>query len=59
MGFPRKAPVVCLLYVARAAGGRCADRTGQQLNIDSGSLIVANDRLFDQLREVVAWQKRD
>ncbi len=42
--------------IAQEAGGRCADRTGQQLNIDSGSLIVANDRLFDQLREVVAWQ---
>ena len=45
--------------IAQEAGGRCADRTGQQLNIDSGSLIVANDRIFDQLREVVAWQKRD
>lgn len=41
--------------IVEEAGGRCSDRAGNPLRVDSGSLIVANPVLFDDLLATVEW----
>lgn len=41
------------MLLIREAGGRCADRRGADLKLDSGSVIVGNGQVFDALVEVV------
>ena len=41
--------------IVEEAGGRCTDRSGAPLELESQSLIAANDGVFDQLLSVVRW----
>jgi myo-inositol-1(or 4)-monophosphatase len=41
--------------IIEEAGGRCFDRDGKPLHLDSGSVIVANARVAGELLEVVRW----
>ncbi len=41
--------------IIEEAGGQCADRRGAPLRIDSGSVIVATEPVFDQLCSIVRW----
>lgn len=42
--------------IVAEAGGRCADRDGVPLQLDSGSIIAANGHVFDELTSLVRWQ---
>lgn len=44
--------------IVEEAGGRCADRLGNPLKIESGNVIATNASLFDDIRSVVAWQEK-
>ena len=41
--------------IVEEAGGRCSDRSGEPLNVGSGSLIVANQAVYDDLLATVKW----
>lgn len=41
--------------IVEEAKGRCADRTGEPLKLGSGSLIVANSHVFEELVSTVRW----
>lgn len=41
--------------IVEEAKGRCADRSGAPLELSSGSLIVANANVFDELLSIVRW----
>lgn len=41
--------------IVEEAGGRCADRDGLPLQLDSGSLIVTNSQLFEAISSTVKW----
>lgn len=41
--------------IVEEAGGRCGDRDGQPLRLTSGSLVVANHCLFDEVVDIVRW----
>jgi len=38
------------------AGGRCSDRSGRELKIDSGNVIASNGRIHDLIVDAVKWQ---
>ncbi|MCP5522914.1 MAG: hypothetical protein H7A46_15350 [Verrucomicrobiales bacterium] len=37
------------------AGGRCSDRTGRPLEIQSGNILATNPHLFEVLLDAVGW----
>lgn len=41
--------------IIEEAGGRCADRDGEPLKLDSGSVITASNTLFEALVDQVRW----
>ncbi len=41
--------------IVEEAGGRCADRNGDPLRLESGNLIVSNQLLFDDILAAVRW----
>jgi myo-inositol-1(or 4)-monophosphatase len=41
--------------IIEEAGGRCSDRTGQPLEIESGHIIATNPHLFEALLDAVKW----
>lgn len=41
--------------IVEEAGGRCADRSGNPLEMDSRSLIATNAKLFEQVVGTVRW----
>ena len=42
--------------IVEEAGGRCFDRSGDPLRIDSGHVIATNANLCDEIRAAVAWK---
>ncbi len=42
--------------IVEEAGGRCGDRVGNPLKIESGNVIAANAHLFDEICSVVSWR---
>lgn len=42
--------------IIEEAGGKCADRTGKALEIDSRSTIVASEPVFAAICDVVRWE---
>jgi len=43
--------------IIEEAGGRCFDREGEPLRLDSKSVVVANAEIADELLGVVRWDK--
>ena len=41
--------------IIEEAGGQCFDRDGEPLKLDSGSVIVANHKIAEELVDVVKW----
>jgi len=41
--------------VIEEAGGRCADRDGHPLKLESGSIVTATPAVFDAFLETVRW----
>jgi fructose-1,6-bisphosphatase/inositol monophosphatase family enzyme len=37
------------------AGGRCSDRAGRPLEIQSGHVVASNHQVFPDLLDTVAW----
>ena len=44
------------MLLVEEAGGKCADRIGQPLRIDSRSVIVSNGRVQDLIQDAVLWR---
>lgn len=44
------------LLLIREAGGHCADRDGSRLELDGGSVIASNAKIFDALVEVLRYE---
>ncbi len=42
--------------IIEEAGGRCADRYGKPLTLQSKSVLVATPAIFDELVELAAWR---
>ena len=43
--------------IVSEAGGRCADRAGRPLRLDSRSVVMANAGVFDEFLDVVKWEE--
>jgi myo-inositol-1(or 4)-monophosphatase len=43
--------------IVEEAGGKCFDRGGGPLRLDSGNVIVANAAVAEELRDVVRWSE--
>ena len=43
--------------LVQEAGGRCADRQGNPLRIDAGSMIAATEPVFDHICRIVRWDE--
>ena len=45
------------MLIVQEAGGRCANRVGEPLELGSGSVIATNGKLFDDISNTVRWDR--